>query len=652
MSRPSVTEPCRIHRRSSRVTAFCVATAIYAVAVGTATLCGWYFQIPRLLDWTGAGITQKTNNAIGVIVVGLAVAWLSVRPANRFVPRVLACIAAAIGALTLFQHITQVNLGIDTFLFDEAPGQPATTAPNRMGPIASTWFILTGVAICAITGRPSHRRIATWLGVLSLALTAIPLVGYLYGADLMFTVSRLTGIAFQTTTVFLFLSLAQIALVPEHGLVAALRRNDTGGLVMRRLVLPLTLLPLLLGAVILVGLDATLYDERFAMAALVFTLTVALLSIAAYAMSHVSRATAALAAQQRLYQTVTDNATTALFIMDDKQHCIFMNPAAVEMTGYTLEETRGRPLHDVIHHTRPDGRLYPSSECPIDRALPSRSRIRGEEVFVHKDGWFYHVEFAASPLVAGDDQALCTVVEVADITERKAAEAALQEMDRRKDIFFATLAHELRNPLTAIHHGVQLLRNGDGLPPDKQDVVAVLADQVGHLVHLIDDLLDISRITRGKITLRRGEIDPATAVRRALDAAEVLMRSHHHTLTVELPESPITVNADATRLVQIIINLLNNAAKFTNDGGRVLVKVERENGQAVIRVRDNGRGIAPDALDNIFYQTDHNLDRSTGGLGIGLALVKNLVELHGGRVEAHSDGPGHGSEFVVRLPCA
>jgi CheY-like chemotaxis protein/two-component sensor histidine kinase len=229
----------------------------------------------------------------------------------------------------------------------------------------------------------------------------------------------------------------------------------------------------------------------------------------------------------------------------------------------------------------------------------------------------------------------------------------LREADRRKNEFLAMLAHELRNPLAPIRNAVQILRLAGADTQVVHSASELMERQVGHMVRMVDDLLDVNRISRGKIELRRGRIELQSAVNHAVEAARALYENMNHELTVTLPPQPIYLNADPTRLAQAVGNLLNNACKFTDKGGRISLTVEREGEQAVIQVRDSGIGIAADQLPRIFdmfTQVDTSIERSVSGLGIGLSLVKNLVELHGGSVEARSAGVGHGSEFVVRLP--
>jgi signal transduction histidine kinase len=236
----------------------------------------------------------------------------------------------------------------------------------------------------------------------------------------------------------------------------------------------------------------------------------------------------------------------------------------------------------------------------------------------------------------------------------KAYADALQEADRRKDEFLATLAHELRNPLAPLRHGLDVLHRR----PDSKiaaDIHKIMDRQLVHLVRLIDDLLDVSRVSQGKIELRTDIIQAADVIRSALETSQPQIDAAGHTLTVAIPTAPLWLNADLTRLAQVISNLLNNAAKYTPEGGRIRISVAAEDGMAVFTVADNGIGIPTEKLDEVFQlfaQIDHGLDRARGGLGIGLALVQQFVTMHGGTVEAHSTGPGEGSLFTVRIPLA
>lgn len=236
-------------------------------------------------------------------------------------------------------------------------------------------------------------------------------------------------------------------------------------------------------------------------------------------------------------------------------------------------------------------------------------------------------------------------------------ESELREVDRRKDQFLAMLGHELRNPLGAIRNAVSLL---EAISPDQPDVIwcrEVIQRQSEHLTRIVADLLDVSRISRGQIQLDKQKLDLTRVAEEAVETCRPMIEARHHEIVTTFPPSPVLVEGDRTRLTQVMANLINNAAKYTEERGRISVTLETDEGaspNAVIRVRDNGLGLESHAIGNLFnlfYQADVNLARSDGGLGVGLAVVRSLVEMHGGTVEAHSSGLGQGSEFVIRLPC-
>jgi CheY-like chemotaxis protein/two-component sensor histidine kinase len=242
---------------------------------------------------------------------------------------------------------------------------------------------------------------------------------------------------------------------------------------------------------------------------------------------------------------------------------------------------------------------------------------------------------------------------VFDIDARRRAEEAVEEASRRKDQFLATLAHELRNPLTPISNALQVWPYIEDKPEESSRLRGVMERQVRQMARLIDDLLDVSRITRGRIDLRRERLDLSLAVREAVEALKPFIDSNEHRLVVELPKESVYIEADLGRLVQVFGNLLHNAAKYTATGGEIRIVARQERDAAIVTIRDNGLGIPAGMLTEVFEmfaQVDQSLGRAHGGMGIGLTLAKSLVELHGGSMEARSEGLGRGSEFEVRLP--
>ena len=242
-----------------------------------------------------------------------------------------------------------------------------------------------------------------------------------------------------------------------------------------------------------------------------------------------------------------------------------------------------------------------------------------------------------------------------EIAQRKRVEEALKEADLRKDQFLALLAHELRNPLTPISNAVQIMKVKGLSGPHFDWSVKVIEDQVRFITRVMDDLLDVSRILRGQVVLQKEPVELETVVHLAVETSRPLIEDHHHHLSVTLPAHPVLLEVATARMAQVFSNLLDNAAKNTDEGGEIALSAEQAGREVVVRVRDNGTGISPDLLPHVFdmyAQADPTLSRSRSGLGIGLTLVRSLVEMHGGHVAAHSDGPGQGSEFTVRIPIA
>ena len=311
---------------------------------------------------------------------------------------------------------------------------------------------------------------------------------------------------------------------------------------------------------------------------------------------------------------------------------------------------------DFIRHVHPDDLDH--VQAALERTIQEKALYDVEFRAVRDDGQIRWMNGYGRVTAEIDGQTTRLSGVMFDIDDRKRADESLREADRRKDEFLALLAHELRNPLVPIRNTLQLLR----LTADDNEMVTssveLMSRQVDQLVRLVDDLLDVSRISRGTVQLRLERIDLSAVVRQAADASRPLYQAGKRELTVALPSEPLYIRGDTTRLIQVVSNLLNNAAKFTDEGAKVWLSLERTSSEsgnqtALLRVRDNGIGIAADQLERIFdlfTQADSSLERSRSGLGLGLTLVRQLVELHGGQVTASSAGPGQGSEFTVNIP--
>jgi PAS domain S-box-containing protein len=362
---------------------------------------------------------------------------------------------------------------------------------------------------------------------------------------------------------------------------------------------------------------------------------------------HRTQVEGSLARRERELNDFFENATEGIHKVGPDGTILWANRADYGLLGYSREEFIGRSIKEF--HADAD-----VIEEFLQRLLRGETLENASARLLCKDGSIKHVLINSNSCFE-DGQFQYTRCFTRDVTRQWEAEQALRDADRRKDEFLATLAHELRNPLAPIRNALEMLRANEA----DQRLVAEARDlmdrQVVQVTRLVDDLLDLSRITRDKIELRRERIELADVIKAAIETSQPLIEQAGHALAVDLPAAPMPIDADAARLAQVFSNLLNNSAKYTEPGGRIALSVQPQRNEVVIRVRDNGIGISREALAyvfDMFRQADHIADRAEGGLGIGLTLVRRLVEMHGGAVTAHSDGPGQGSEFSVRLPLA
>lgn len=774
------TSPSATHR----VRRIQTAAGAYALGTGLLSFAGWAFGVYRLTDWFGSGITIKANAAVAAIVAGAGSLALALRPEDRWVVRASGGFVALLGGLTLVQHLTGLDFRIDTLLFHEASNAPATASPGRMGLPASGSFLLIGLALALRSAPrpPALRAAVLGFGVAVTTVSALSLLGYLYGAQSLYTIPGLTGIAFQTATMTLLLGLGLVASVPERGPVSLLLDEGPAGLLFRRVLPWMLILPVMIGWLRVQGQRAGLYDSNFGVA-LRTVLEVAVLTLlmwwSARALQRHERQRAEVEARARSAdlqsRTLLANLPGgAAFVVDRDLRYVMAEGEALResgmtrdgLVGKTISEaldpalatlyepryrqalageafvhehdshgrtflTRGAPLRDEAGEVRaalafshditdrkqqeaallaseerfratfdnaavgialltPEGRWarvndaicritgYPREELltktfaqithpdDVDADWSQASRLLAGEIpfyamekrYVQKGGAVVWINLTVSLTCDQGGAPLNFVSVVEDITERKRIEASLREVeqmlrlaDRRKDEFLATLAHELRNPLAPIMNAVHLLNHRRDVDPVIAGARTTIQRQTSHLVRLVDDLLDVSRISRGKITLARRIVTLASVVEHAVETARPLCLANEQELVVDLPPEPIALDVDPTRIAQAIGNLLSNACRYTHRGGRVALRVRREDGGLSVGVEDNGIGIPPDKLDAIFEmfgQLDRSQERASGGLGIGLHLVKRLVELHGGTVTARSEGAG--SQFTLWLP--
>jgi two-component system CheB/CheR fusion protein len=360
-----------------------------------------------------------------------------------------------------------------------------------------------------------------------------------------------------------------------------------------------------------------------------------------------SDVTALKATEARLHDLANLLRIAPVLVRDLDDRIVFWDRGAEQLFGYPAAEAVGRISHELLR-TR-----FPRPFEELRASLVAAGQWEGEMTHRRKDGSEINVVCRWVLRPADGHRPAAILVASADITDRKRVEAALKDADRQKDAFLAMLAHELRNPLAPILNATQVLRLRGGTDPLLVQQREVIDRQVGQMKRLLDDLLDAARITRGAIQVRKAPTDLRGVLGTAVEAARPLLAGKQHDLQVTLPDDPLVLAGDATRLTQVFSNLLNNAAKYTDPGGTVTLTARREGDEAIVRVTDTGVGMPPDMLErafDLFAQADQSADRTQGGLGIGLTLVRRLVAMHNGTVTAASAGPGQGSEFTVRLP--
>ncbi len=635
-----------------------VVCGFYATVGGIISFSGWALNVHRLTDWFGTGISIQPNAALASAAVGAALLCLST--GRTRIAAVFGGIAGVIGASVLFQTSTGIALGTDAlFLFGRAWGGVAVASPGRMGaPAATSWTILGGaMLIAALRPAPARRRaVVPALATVTAIISSLSLIGYLFGASALYSITSATAIALQTSTFILVASIGMMLTVPEHGLARLFREDGAAGAMFRRSLPALVFVPVVLGYIRLVGERAGIFDASFGTAAR----TVAEIVLLLLVVSRIARDVGTAEREQRrveerlierevLLSTVTDEAEVGLVIIDRDHRYVYANRSYCEIVHVDPAGLIGRHVSEVLPDVY-EWRIRPK----IDGAFAGETVAYELELPERRQ--FVSVTYQPIWRNGGVTQVIVAIV---DTTERRHVEDVLrtsrlelEEAARRKDEFLMMLAHELRNPLAPIRAAVDVMKRS----PSASDLTRsrdVIDRQLALMVRLLDDLLDIGRIARDTLTLRKQRVELGTVVRDAAEISQPLADRFGQRLVVNIGAEPLFVDADPARLDQIVANLLNNACRFTQADGRIEVAVARDGADAVVRVSDNGIGIPPADLARIFErfaQLDQSIERSQGGLGIGLHLVQRLVELHDGTVEARSEGPSHGSEFIVRLP--
>jgi PAS domain S-box-containing protein len=652
---------------------------VLAAIIGFFGLLGWVLDVEVLKAVFTGGVTIKANAAVCLMLLGTALFLLLPEHAESWWPvaagRVMASVAMAVGGLTFVEHLSGKDFGIDQLLFHEPPGAAATASPGRMGPPASASFLLSGLALLMLDVRTRRGAVPSqWLALLIGLIALLPLIGYAYSIQSLFGIAKYTGIAVHTAVAIAALAVGLLASRPTTGLMVRVSADDAGGEMARRLLIPAILIPFALGWLRTVGERAGLFDAAFGRPILILSLIVSFTSLVWWNAGTLSllgrgrkRAEEGLRAGEARHAAGVEAALDCIISMDHEGRVTEWNPAAERTFGYTRDEARGRELAELIippalreSHRRGLAHYLATGEGPV---VGKRFEIAA----VRKDGQQFPVELSITRLPSQGPPAFTGYLR--DIGERKrveeeraklldAEQAARLEAERAsrvKDEFLATLSHELRTPLNAILGWATILRGGNGQADadDLRQGLETIERNARVQTRIIEDLLDMSRIISGKVRLDVQRLSLEPVLRAAVETVTPAADAKGVRIQAVLDPLAGPVSGDPNRLQQVFWNLLTNAIKFTPKGGGVQLVLERVNSQLEVSVIDSGEGIRPEFLPHVFdrfRQADPSTTRRHGGLGLGLSLVKQLVELHGGTVRAKSAGVGQGSTFTVSLP--
>jgi PAS domain S-box-containing protein len=661
-----------------RAKIFSRVAAFFVMLVGVLVLAGWLRDIESLKRIYGP-ISMKANAAICLMLVAASVWALQRRDqtTHKTFGQICALAAGLIGLLTLSEHLIGWNLHIDELLFSEPPGALATTSPGRMGVTSSSCFILFGVALLLL-----YRRLyVSTAQVLSLiggfwALLAI--IGYTYHAEVLFGIARYTGIAFPTAVALFVLCFSILATSLDQGAFAIVCDDSPAGIMARRLAIVAVVVPFAGGWLRLAGERAGYFDLGFGTALvvsviiLVFLLAIWRVAIRLDQLDQQRRQTEDLVRDERhkweraqlLLAGIVESSEDAIVSKNLDGIIDSWNAGAERLFEYTAAEAIGQPVTLIIPADRVD------EEKMILNRLRKGERVEHfETVRISKTGKLIDISLTISPIRNRQGEVIGASKIARDITERRHFEEELERLllqerslraeaeraARLKDEFLATISHELRTPLNAILGWATMLRRG---PLDELTAargIEAIERNAKAQAQLIEDLLDVSRIISGNLRLELKPIALSSVVKGAMDSVQLAADAKEIRLQMVLDPAADNVRGDAARLQQVVWNLLSNSIKFTPPGGSVTVEIDRVDSTAQMTVTDTGEGISREFLPFVFdrfKQADGSTTRKHGGLGLGLAIARHLMEMHGGTIAASSPGEGLGSTFKVHLPLA
>jgi PAS domain S-box-containing protein len=667
--------------RKLQLRIFTFFTGAFALVGGALTLAGWALDLVRLTDWMGVGISMLPNAAACSMGAGAALVLVTLQ-APRSSVLGLGILVALLGGGTLSQYATGLDLGIDRLLLFREWGQAGTAVPGRMGLPGSISWMLLGASLALMTGGVRSRRTALTAAVVVVGIATLSLVGYFFGAKSLFAHPRLTTIALQTTTLILAVAAGVVATLPGHEPLRTLLGGTISSMLAKRAVPLAVLVPLLVGWLQIRGQEAGYFDMASGTALRTFIEIILLVALVWWALRSFARTEdalmrseeqlqMALAASRRSearFRAAVSAVSSLVWTNNARGEMVDEQPGWASFTGQSIEEYQRHGWTQAVHADD----VQPTLDA-WHQAVAEKRPFRFEHRLRRHDGEWRVCSIRAVPVLDEDRQLIEWVGVHTDITEQREAEIALHKNEEElreakeraeaassaKDNFLAQLSHELRTPLTPVLMTAAALREDDRLPPDVRSELAMVERNVQLEARLIEDLLDLTRITQGKLTLRNELCDAHALIALSVEMIRDEAGAKRVTVELNLAATRPHLTGDPARLQQIFWNLLRNAIKFTPTGGQVHVSsfdgmCEPGTGgtrhRVCIAVSDDGIGFNPSEAEKLFEPFHQCRAQSSEGLGLGLAIAKAIVDLHSGRIHAESDGPGCGATFTVDLP--
>jgi signal transduction histidine kinase/ActR/RegA family two-component response regulator len=698
-----LSQPAIALRRRKNI--WTIGPALVALALSLSFLAVWLSHATGSAAWVGP--RMKANTALCLAAVALSLLVRALRGPRRGAraANLAAAIAVGIAGMTLLEYLLGVNLGIDQLLALDSIVPESARFPNRMSPNAAASLVAIGLSLLGICSTSRTRALASHvLALLVFAASLFALIGYAYKVSVLYQPTPYIRITAHTAIALLLLGIGVLSLRTDIGITRLVVGRDVAGFLARPLIVLSLIVPILFGRIAVRGAERGLFDPSLGVALLViatiliFVVVIAVLGrfieavegrrhAAEEDLRHSARLIGELAQAATVDEVVDVAVRVGVRALGAASGGVMLvSPDGRELqmkrsTGYTEDSlnaqgavpvtselpgavalrrnqaifapTRAQYLRDFPGVS---AALVQSGQSRAAVPLSGRDRVLGVLTLTFTEQQRFNEAQRARILSLGSqcglalDRALLFDSEKTARAHAERARGQAESANAAKDEFLAMLGHELRNPLAPISTSLELMNLKGGAFEKERTVIG---RQVQHMTRLVDDLLDVSRITRGKVELRRRRLEVSECVAEAVEVVSPLLQRRQHQLLLSVPERGLAVLADPHRLSQVIANLLTNAAKYTNPGGRIDVAARAENGHAVLTVRDNGIGMAAELVPmvfGLFTQGHHTFDRAQGGLGLGLALVHSLITLHGGSVAAHSAGVGQGSEFTATLP--